>query len=521
MKKLLFPIAILFCQFLFGQHQNVKISSINSPQEPTVCLNYLKPENIVAGANTNQYYYSGDGGLTWTRNVLNSSYGVSGDPCVVSDKFGDFYYLHLSNPQDGSWLDRIVCQKSSDNGKTWSNGSYMGWEAPKDQDKEWASIDFSNNFIYTTWTQFDIYGTANTDKKSNILFSRSEDKGATWSNAIQINELSGDCIDSDNTAEGAVPAVGPNGEVYVAWALNEKIYFNKSFDHGKTWLSTNIEVATQPSGWDLSIPGIFRCNGLPVTCADTSSSKHRGNIYVNWTDQRNGSNDTDVWFSKSNDEGETWSAAKRVNNDTSHTHQFLTWMTIDQSNGAIYFVFYDRRNYDDESTDVYMAVSKDGGATFDNFKISEKPFYPRDDVFFGDYNNITAYKNIVRPIWTRLNYSGDENGLSLWTAIIDTEALGIANDETFAVTEDVIYPNPARHLSFYSFKLREKAVITLELYDSYGRIVKKIISNEELVPGKYIKEMNLAQEHLLPGLYFYVLSNNDNRSSKKLIITDN
>jgi hypothetical protein len=444
---------------------------------------------------------------------------VSGDPCIVSDKFGNFYYLHLSNPQEGNWLDRIVCQKSSDNGVTWSDGSYMGWVEPKDQDKEWATVDFSNNYIYTTWTQFDTYGSSVTTKKSNILFSRSEDNGETWSDAIQINDLSGNCIDSDNTTEGAVPAVGINSEVYVAWAFNEKIYFSKSLDYGKTWLSNNIEVATQPGGWDLSVPGIYRCNGLPITCSDTSSSIHRGNVYVNWTDQRNGTDDTDVWFARSKDGGETWSEAKRVNNDSSQTHQFLTWMTVDQWNGVIYFIFYDRRNYEDVSTDVYMAVSKDGGSTFENFKISEEPFTPRDDVFFGDYNNICAYKNVVRPIWTRLNYSGNESGLSLWTAIIDTDALGVEIPETFSITEEIIYPNPANHLSFYSFKLKEKAVISLELYDSYGRMVKKIINNQELAPGKYIKEMNLEQEQLFPGLYFYVLSNNDDHRSRKLIVT--
>ncbi|MBK7266279.1 MAG: hypothetical protein IPI12_08095 [Ignavibacteriales bacterium] len=35
--------------------------------------------------------------------------------------------------------------------------------------------------------------------------------------AIKISDKSGDCVDEDNTVEGAVPAVGPNGEVYVSW----------------------------------------------------------------------------------------------------------------------------------------------------------------------------------------------------------------------------------------------------------------------------------------------------------------
>ena len=38
------------------------------------------------------------------------------------------------------------------------------------------------------------------------------------------------------TTEGAVPAIGPDGTVYVAWALDETIWFDRSEDGGKTWL---------------------------------------------------------------------------------------------------------------------------------------------------------------------------------------------------------------------------------------------------------------------------------------------
>jgi len=51
-------------------------------------------------------------------------------------------------------------------------------------------------------------------------------------------------------------------------------------------------------------------------------------------------------------------------------------------------------------------------------KISEKPFTPTNNgVFFGDYNNISAYNGRVRPIWTQL----DDRTLSVWTALIDFE----------------------------------------------------------------------------------------------------
>ena len=253
--------------------------------------------------------------MNWLQGLNSEENGVWGDPCLIVDTAGTFYYFHLSNPDDGNWIDRIVCQKFDIEEEEWTEGTYMGLNGSKAQDKEWAVVDSANNNIYVTWTQFDAYGTADLDKFSNIMFSKSTDQGETWSEALQINEISGDCVDSDETTEGAVPAVGPNGEIYVAWAGPEGIVFDRSMDQGETWLDEDIFVDQQPGGWDMNIPGISRCNGLPITCCDISNSEDNGTIYVNWTDQRNGEDDTDVWLAKSDDGGNNWSEPIRVNND--------------------------------------------------------------------------------------------------------------------------------------------------------------------------------------------------------------
>jgi len=90
-------------------------------------------------------------------------------------------------------------------------------------------------------------------------------------------------------------------------------------------------------------------------------------------------------------------------------------MSVDPVTGDIYIVFYDRRNHQDFSTDVYLAYSFDGGDTFSNVKISDQPFVPSTQIFLGDYNNISAYDGVVRPIWTRL----DGNKTSILTALIN------------------------------------------------------------------------------------------------------
>lgn len=390
------------------------------PCEPSIFANPTNPKNVVAGAILDRVYHSNDGGKTWTKSQLKSSYGVFGDPVILADNQGHFYYAHLSNPTGGGWqdeelLDRMVIQKSEDGGKSWNNGSYAGLNHPKDQDKQWLVADPNDHTLYITWTEFDKYNSPDPNDHSRILFAKSSDGGANWSAATPISQLEGDCLDDDQTTEGAVPAVGPNGEIYVAWSFDEKIYLDRSLDKGQTWLKEDIEVATQPGGWSFDIPGIYRANGMPVTCVDLSNGPNRGTIYVNWSDQRNGKDDTDIWLAKSVDGGSSWSAPIRVNNDAPGRQQFFNWMSVDPVTGYIYIIFYDRRAYENNQTDVYLAYSQDGGATFVNKKISASPFTPHKAVFFGDYSNINAYDGHIYPIWTRCEGSK----LSVWTAVME------------------------------------------------------------------------------------------------------
>lgn len=488
-------------------HKNIVIGTKNNPNEPTIAMNPKNPKILLAGSNIANLYISKDAGLTWKETTLRSSYGVWGDPVIIPDTAGNFYFFHLSNPPDGNWIDRIVCQRTEDAGKSWTNGSYMGLNGTKAQDKHWGIVDPKTNVVYVTWTQFDKYDSRNPNDKSSIMFSKSEDNGKSWTKAKKINEVDGDCIDSDNTTEGAVPTIGPDGELYVAWTGPKGLVFDRSLDGGETWLDKDIAIDPMPGGWDYKIPGIYRCNGLPVTTCDISGGAYNGTIYVNWTDQRNGENDTDVWLAKSTDKGNTWSKPIRVNNDKAGNQQFLTWMTVDQTNGHLYFVFYDRRGLKDNLTNVYMARSTDGGETFVNFKINDKPFYPNNGIFFGDYNNIVAQGTIVRPIWTRL----DETQLSIKTAIIDLDV--IPNDkkgtstkttvETEPSKTDAIPPNP--NILYVSFKIPKKSKLTLHLFNNEGKKLKPIFRCKKFEMGKHIEEIAIPDLKLEKGSYKYQL----------------
>lgn len=508
---------MLIASALVAQYQNVRISPYGSANEPSICINPKNPLEIMAGSNLNFVYYSQDGGYNWTTSTLQSpEYGVWGDPVIITDTAGDFYYFHLSNPQVGNWIDRIVCQKYDRQTGSWSSGTYMGLNGEKAQDKEWAVVDQQTNTIYVTWTQFDSYGSIDPACQSNIMFSKSTDAGLSWSPAMVISSFYGDCIDSDNTTEGAVPAVGANGEVYVVWSGPQGLVFNRSLDGGDTWLEQELIIRPHISGWDISIPGIYRCNGMPVTLVDLSGGPNHGTIYVNYADQPESEDDTDIFLIKSTDGGNNWTEPVRVNDDPTNRHQFFTWMAIDQTNGYLYCVFYDRRNYPDNRTDVYLAVSSNGGESFENLLISESPFIPSEGVFFGDYNNISAVNNVVRPIWTRM----DNVTRSIWTAIIDM-SVGIPQVDLIPFSLEQNYPNPFRLSTIFSFKLTEPQVIYLAVYDEFGREVATLINNKYTARGKYEIPFDLTSYPLAPGVYTFGLRTPEHLIKRKMIISNN
>lgn len=404
--------------------ENVVIDNFRSPCEPSIAIDPTNTDHILAASVLDNVYESIDAGKTWTKSKLKSPYGVYGDPVVRIDAKGQWYYAHLSNPKGRAYaseefLDRIVIQQKNKTSGKWDEGSFPPSNRKKDHDKHWYSFDPNDNTILMSWTEFDKYASTKLEDKSRILFSKSSDNGITWTSAVDIAHYEGDCIDDDMTTEGAVPVVGIDGKYHVVWSFNNAIYINTSSDQGATWQAIETKIFDQPGGWSYDIPGIDRCNGMPfVNINRAMGTKHYGRIYINWSDQRKGVNDTDIWLAYTDNAGKTWSEPTRVNNDATKTHQFMSSMTVDQSTGYIYVVFYDRCKYTDTNTDVTLAISTNGGVSFENVIISEKPFLPtKEGVFFGDYTDISAEQGKIRPIWTRQ----DGKALSVLTALVDVK----------------------------------------------------------------------------------------------------
>ncbi len=371
--------------------------------EPSLYVNRLNPNEIIAGTVLNDYYTSKDGGKTWNSSVLSSPLGVNGDPVLLIDDQSNYYYFHLSNPKSGKWLDRIVCQRTNSIdapmetvGHTMVNG--------KVHDKHWVSYDGTTKTLHLAWTQFDGYKSKLPLDSTIIVYSQSKDFGVTWSTPLRVSPLSGNCLDNSGTIEGVSICNGLNSEIFITYCLNEKIYLNTSLDDGATWLNPEREIALQPGGWDFDIPGIYRMNGFPSLQIDHSTSAQRGRLYLSWSDQRKGKNNTDIWISYSDDKGKTWSDAKPINNDQGEHHQFMSTMRVDPNTGYVIALFYDRRKHKDWKTDVYLAYSKDGSKTFKNIKINKKPFLPDPKKFFGDYLALDALNGIAYAMWPEMHH---------------------------------------------------------------------------------------------------------------------
>ena len=427
----LLALLVISCASVSAQ-QVVRITAPDAinPAEVTIAINPKNPDNMIAASfqtgrppkpRAGSYHYvTFDGGKTWkTVSTPDPKNLVQGDDVLAFSNDGVAYHAHLSF--DGIRLARpvraengMIVNVSKDGGNTWTEGTpainHINSVTPF-EDKPGLVVDnapgsrFKGN-VYLAWTRFDVYGSSNPEHHSQIYFTRSTDQGQTFSMPFRISDTGGDCLDSDNTVEGAVPAVGPNGEVYVVWAGPLGLVFDKSTDGGLTFGKDKV-IGDIPGGWDFGIEGLSRANGMPVTGVDLSNGPNKGTLYVNWIDARNG--DPDVFVMSSPNGGETWTAPVRVNDDAlkNGKAQFFTWMSIDPVDGSMNVVFYDRREGKGTATGLTLARSVDGGKTFVNHKIDVPSFNVNERVFFGDYSSISAFDGRVVPVFMHFVSEGN------------------------------------------------------------------------------------------------------------------
>ena len=379
--------------------------------EPAIAVNPNNPQQVVAAFQDNAHVsYSVDAGRHWeaATGVAPPNYRVSGDVSITYDNHGHAFLCYIAFDKLGTvnyWAhgatrNGIFVRRSLDGGRTWEADHVPVAEQLTEpgipfEDKPYIVADEGDDpyggYLYVGWTRWTI-------EDSQILLSRSTDGGKTWSKPIEIDHHRGLPRDDNGANEGFDGVVAPDGALYTVWADGDHILLTTSHDGGASFDAPRSIIDTAPIMF--KVEDVDRSNGFPQIAIDPRGGGRGGRLVVAWSDYRNGG--VDVFCSTSEDHGQTWSPALRVNSDPIHNgaDHFFQWMNVDPKSGAVYLVFYDRRgDPTNRKSTLTLARSTDGGRTFSNYAWTDEPF-DAQDAFIGDYTGIASFNDRVYGVWT-------------------------------------------------------------------------------------------------------------------------
>jgi len=258
---------------------------------------------------------SDDGGFTWSDDVQVSPLsGAAENPQIVVDSNGVAYCV---------WCHEYIRDPS------------IGMVIPNPEDQD--EIDPPDGGGDPT----------EPENGHDIYFARSGDMGTTWSDPVIINDgVSG-------SAETPDIAVGSDNTLYVVWhdsrAGNPDIYIAQSSDGGQTW-GANLQINDNTTMTNQLIPSIT---------VDIS-----GTLHVAWEDYRN--NNADIYASASIDGGRSWSSNVKLNDDTEGAIQGYPILIAVRN--TIYAAWKDTRS---GLPDIYFSKSSDDGSTWSENKSAD------------------------------------------------------------------------------------------------------------------------------------------------------
>ncbi len=519
--------SLLFSQIGFV---NFRVNQDNSNQvqneqqiavNPTDSLNYVCVwRDFRVGYRQVGHAATLDGGRTWVAETLfvEPKYNWDSDPGITVDANGNFYAIVLSFNSTSQPNGYFVFE-STDKGLTWSQPRTVIDGVPGVfEDKELIACDRTSSpyrgNLYVAWARF---------YNIDIMVTRSTNRGFNWSTPTRVSDIS-------SSFQWPVPAVGANGEVYVAWCASSAIRFDRSTDGGLTWgTDRTIQSISRMSR---TVKGMITTYSYPAMDVDITGGPYNGNIYVAYMD--NGPDGyPDMYFTRSTDQGQTWSARLRINDDplNNRIDQFHPWLTVDKT-GCISVIFYDSRlDPSNILCDVYLAQSTNGGNNWlPNIRVSTvsfdlrldssdvQPVDPRQPLagyfagHIGEYNGLAAAspRNIV-PVWTDTREGNQDTYVGVWEQSRVEEKRTIAFGPKMSIS-----PNPAVNSISINFEVESAGHYSLILYDGLGRKIQPIFKGF-LENGPH----QFKVEHLsrLPGgVYFIGITSANLTSCRKFVL---
>jgi hypothetical protein len=438
-----------------GSPANVDVSQRHlNESEEAIAVNPTNPNNVVvvtnvghreAGLTAGMFEgVSFDGGATWTTKLIGNNDNLGDaccDPSLSFDQNGNLFMTYLYETEntvpvavstDGGLSFKIVDKIAAPTGNTpmKSQGDNRGLFRFVDQ----PTITSGAGEV---WVVFNAGGP--------IVAT-----GAPVSGLGSVGTFSDvEVVPGTNNCTYGDVAIGPGGQVMQVCSLTEsgqgggKLFVNVDPDGlGPAGFGGRIFVAeTHVGGFDFIAPQPDRSvDAEPGLAWDRSGGSRRGRVYLVYTlEQKNESDNTDIYLRYSDDNGATWSEGVRVNNDQTANSQFLPKIALDQATGKIAVAWYDARSdlgaggagdtdgLANTDAQFWASFSSDGQTFTPNLQISAGTSNAPDSgngIDYGDYSGLAYVAGVAHPAWsdnsnsTGTNPDGALHQLDIYTAAV-------------------------------------------------------------------------------------------------------
>ncbi len=410
-----------------GIYNQVQTSVAVHPSNPDI-IAVSTITDVYPGGYTTGAYITTNSGANWTgtnsiRDQLGNIITTVGDPTIVIDKNGAIIITYTAPPLSGSDF-KVGVSYSTNNGLYWSSTVYIPGVERADKVTTVADNHTTSQYYGRVYAVYSDYA------KGGLYYSSSSNSGASWDS---VKRLSPSFVDA---RVGSSIAIGKTGELYVSWPFfnaatsSSYIGFAKSTNGGLNWISKDTAIFVNLARLAFKVfLNSCRLNGLPVISIDKSGGPRDGTIYITCTEKAgNGSpavDDYDVLIHSSTNFGITWNAAHKVNQDNSGSlkYQFFPVSVVDEF-GGINVVYYDSRNtVTNDSFEVYLARSLDGGNSFQDYLVSDHKFKLKTinptlfgvPGYIGSYIGMTTSKRKITPVW----FDNSTEIYQAWTSSLD------------------------------------------------------------------------------------------------------